>query len=35
MDTGLAYEALTAQSRDHAEAVAAFGQKRAPKFTGK
>lgn len=35
MDTGLAYEALTAQSRDHAEAVAAFSQKRAPKFTGK
>ncbi len=35
MDMGLAYEALTAQSRDHAEAVAAFGQKRAPKFIGK
>jgi enoyl-CoA hydratase len=35
MDPGIAYEALTAQSRDHAEAVAAFRAKRPPKFTGK
>ncbi len=34
MDPGLAYEALTVQSRDHAEAVAAFAQKRTPKFGG-
>jgi len=30
MDAGLAYEALTAHSRDHAEAVAAFAEKRPP-----
>jgi enoyl-CoA hydratase len=35
MDPGLATEALSAASRDHAEAVAAFREKRPPKFTGK
>jgi enoyl-CoA hydratase len=35
MDTSLAYEALSNVSADHAEAVAAFKEKRAPKFTGR
>jgi enoyl-CoA hydratase len=34
MDPGLAFEALSAASRDHAEAVAAFRAKRPPKFSG-
>jgi enoyl-CoA hydratase len=34
MDAGIAYEALSVHSRDHAEAVAAFGEKRPPRFTG-
>jgi len=34
MDTSLAYEWLTFKSRDHAEAVNAFLEKRRPKFTG-
>jgi enoyl-CoA hydratase len=35
LDAGLAYEALTVHSRDHAEAVAAFAEKRTAKFGGK
>jgi enoyl-CoA hydratase len=34
MDAGMAYELLSNQTRDHAEAVAAFRGKRAPDFTG-
>ncbi|MHA6642771.1 enoyl-CoA hydratase/isomerase family protein [Mesorhizobium sp. A623] len=34
MDTLMAYEALSARTRDHAEAVAAFREKRKPQFTG-
>lgn len=34
MDTSLAYEWLTFRSRDHAEAVDAFLEKRRPRFTG-
>jgi len=34
MDTSIAYEALTNMNRDRAEAVAAFKEKRTPKFTG-
>jgi enoyl-CoA hydratase len=34
MDPGIAYEALSVHTRDHAEAVAAFGEKRPPHFTG-
>lgn len=34
MDTLLAYEALSARTRDHAEAVAAFREKRKPNFIG-
>lgn len=33
-DTGIAYEILSNASADHREAVAAFRDKRAPKFTG-
>lgn len=33
-DTGIAYEALSSRTRDHAEAVAAFRERRPPKFTG-
>lgn len=35
MDAGLAYEALSNQSADHAEAVAAFREKRQPRFSGR
>lgn len=35
MDASIAYEANTVYSRDHAEAVAAFLEKRPPVFTGK
>lgn len=35
MDPGMAYEALSVRSRDHAEAVAAFREKRPPKFAGR
>ena len=34
MDAGMAYEVLSNQTRDHAEAVAAFRAKRAPDFQG-
>ncbi|MBL6751511.1 MAG: enoyl-CoA hydratase/isomerase family protein [Nevskia sp.] len=34
MDTSIAYEVLTNASADHAEAVAAFREKRKPRFTG-
>lgn len=34
LDAGMAYETLSNQTRDHAEAVAAFRDKRAPKFSG-
>ena len=34
MDAGMAYEALSNHTRDHAEAVAAFRAKRAPDFHG-
>jgi enoyl-CoA hydratase len=34
LDASLAYEALSNLSRDHQEAVNAFRQKRAPRFTG-
>lgn len=34
MDAGMAYEALSSQTSDHAEAVAAFRAKRPPEFTG-
>lgn len=34
-DAGVAYEALSNASRDHAEAVAAFREKRKPTFTGR
>lgn len=33
-DAGIAYETLSNRTRDHAEAVAAFAEKRAPRFTG-
>lgn len=35
MDASIAYEHLTVYSKDHAEAVHAFLEKRPPKFTGK
>ena len=34
MDASLAYEALSNQTKDHQEAVNAFREKRAPRFTG-
>jgi enoyl-CoA hydratase len=34
LETGAAYEMLSNQTRDHAEAVAAFRDKREPRFTG-
>jgi enoyl-CoA hydratase len=34
MDAGMAYELLSNQTRDHAEAVAAFRAKRTPDFSG-
>ena len=34
LETGAAYEMLSNQTRDHAEAVAAFRGKRAPDFSG-
>jgi enoyl-CoA hydratase len=34
MDAGIAYEMMSNQTRDHAEAVAAFREKRKPEFTG-
>lgn len=34
MDASMAYEALSNQTADHAEAVAAFSERRKPKFTG-
>ena len=34
MDASIAYEALSNHTRDHAEAVAAFREKRKPSFTG-
>jgi enoyl-CoA hydratase len=35
MDTSLAYEALSNRTADHAEGVAAFRERRAPKFQGR
>lgn len=35
VDAGFAYEAMSAQTRDHAEAVDAFAAKRKPTFVGK
>lgn len=35
MDTGLAYEAQSVATRDHAEAVQAFAENRPPKFSGR
>lgn len=35
MDASIAYETLTVASKDHAEAVHAFLEKREPKFTGR
>ena len=35
MDASIAYEKLTVYSRDHAEAVNAFLEKRKPNFTGR
>ncbi len=35
MDAGISYEALTAHSQDHREAVAAFLEKRKPAFKGR
>ena len=34
LPAGLAHEAATVRTRDHAEAVAAFAERRPPKFTG-
>ena len=34
-DTGLAYELLSNRSADHAVAVAAFRERRLPRFTGR
>jgi enoyl-CoA hydratase len=34
LDAGLAYEIASLQSDDHLEAVRAFHEKRAPRFTG-
>jgi enoyl-CoA hydratase len=35
MDASIGYELLTVHSRDHAEAVHAFMEKREPNFIGK
>jgi enoyl-CoA hydratase len=34
LDASFAYEALSNQTADHREAVAAFREKRDPRFTG-
>lgn len=35
MDAGMAYETVAGQTADHGEAIAAFREKRKPKFTGR